>query len=52
MIAWNPRGDDSGSEDALNFRPRDLNKTLTDMIRWMLEAGHITDRQAGKITKS
>ena len=49
VVAWNPRGDDSISEKELGFHARPLKETLTDQVRWMQDAGHISDKQAGKM---
>jgi len=49
VLVWNPRGDDSGSRADLDFRPRSLRETLADQVRWMLDAGQISSKQAGEI---
>lgn len=48
VVMWNPRGDDSRSEEELGFRARDTAETFRDVARWLHEAGHISDRQAGR----
>jgi dihydroflavonol-4-reductase len=44
-----PRTDDSGTADELGVRPPPLEQTLTDMIRWMVEARRIPATSAGKL---
>lgn len=50
VIVWDPAGDDSRAEAELGFRPREVTETLTDVVRWMLTAGHISAEQAGRIS--
>jgi nucleoside-diphosphate-sugar epimerase len=41
------RMDNSEVEEHLDFNFRPLDDSLIDTIRWLLEAGHITEKQAG-----
>jgi hypothetical protein len=41
------RMDNSEVEEHLDFKFRPLDDSLIDTIRWLLEAGHITEKQAG-----
>lgn len=41
--------DDSRTREELGYAPRDPRDTFTDTIRWLLEAGHISPKQAGKL---
>jgi nucleoside-diphosphate-sugar epimerase len=43
------RCDDSTTRSELGFEPRALRETLTDTVRWLVEVGHITPREAGRI---
>jgi dihydroflavonol-4-reductase len=47
-IVWHCRGsDDSRTHVELDLRPPPLDDTLTDTIRWLVEAGHLPARFAG-----
>lgn len=48
-IIWNPRGDDSRAVEELGFNARDTAETFRDVVRWLYKAGHISDRQAGRV---
>jgi len=41
------RSDDPRTRTGLGVAPRDLQVTLADSVRWLLEQGHIARRQAG-----
>jgi len=43
------RCDGSKTRDELLLEPRPLAETLTDTIRWLARAGHLTARQAGRL---
>ena len=43
------RSDDTGTRTELGVVPRDLQVTLADSVRWLLEQGHISRRQAGQL---
>ena len=44
--------DNSKVERELGFEFRPIEETFTDCIRWLLDAGHITEKQAGRLAKS
>ena len=44
--------DDSRTRKELGLAPRDPRDTFTDTIRWLLEAGHISPKQAGKLARA
>jgi nucleoside-diphosphate-sugar epimerase len=44
-----PKTDDSRTANELGVRPPPLEQTLTDMIRWLVEAGRIPATAAGKL---
>jgi dihydroflavonol-4-reductase len=41
--------DDSGTRDEFGLEPRPLNETLADTVRWLVEVGHLTPREAGRL---
>ena len=41
--------DDSKTRDQLQLEPRPLRETFVDTVRWLVETGHLTPRQAGRI---
>ncbi len=43
------RSDDSRTREELGFAPRAPRDTFADTVRWLLEAGHISPKQAGKL---
>ena len=43
------RTDDTLTRTELGVAPRDLQVTLADSVRWLLEQGHISHRQAGHL---
>jgi nucleoside-diphosphate-sugar epimerase len=48
-IVWHCRGsDDSRTLAELDLRPPPLDETLRDTIRWLVEAGHLPTRFAGR----
>jgi nucleoside-diphosphate-sugar epimerase len=49
VIALAARCDDSRTRQELGFAPRDLHETFADTVRWLLEQGHISPTQAGKL---
>jgi nucleoside-diphosphate-sugar epimerase len=49
VMSLEARFDDSRTRGELGFAPRDPHETLADTVRWLLEKGHITPRQAGKL---
>jgi nucleoside-diphosphate-sugar epimerase len=58
-LPWNAEGiwvlncdahcDDSKTRDQLQLEPRPLRETFVDTVRWLVETGHLTPRQAGRI---
>jgi dihydroflavonol-4-reductase len=43
------RCDDSKTRDEFQFEPRPLRETFADMVRWLVEMGHLTPREAGRL---
>ena len=43
------RFDDTKTRQELGVTPRDLEVTLADSVRWLVEHGHISSRQAGQL---
>jgi dihydroflavonol-4-reductase len=43
------RCDDTKTRQELDVAPRDIQVTLVDSVRWLLEQGHISRRQAGQL---
>jgi dihydroflavonol-4-reductase len=43
------RCDDSETRRELTFGPRPLRDTLADTVRWLLEVGRLTEREAGRL---
>jgi dihydroflavonol-4-reductase len=43
------RCDDSTTRDEFGLEPRPLSETFADTARWLLETGHITPRDAGRL---
>jgi dihydroflavonol-4-reductase len=43
------RYDDTRTREELGVAPRDLQATLADTVRWLVEQGHISPRQAGQL---
>jgi dihydroflavonol-4-reductase len=41
--------DDSKTRSDFGAEPRPLRETLADTVRWLVEAGHITRREAGRL---
>jgi nucleoside-diphosphate-sugar epimerase len=44
--------DDARTRDELGLQLRPLSDTFADTVRWLLEAGHVTPRQAGRLAAS
>jgi len=49
IATQDPRTDDSRTAAELGVEPPSLEETLTDMIRWMVEAGRIRPKAAGEL---
>jgi dihydroflavonol-4-reductase len=43
------RCDDSKTWDEFQLEPRPLRETFVDTVRWLVETGHLTPRQAGRL---
>jgi hypothetical protein len=43
------RSDDTRTRTELGVVPRDLQVTQADSVRWLVERGHISRRQAGQL---
>jgi nucleoside-diphosphate-sugar epimerase len=43
------RCDDSKTRNELGLEPRPLRETFVDTVRWLVEAGHLTPREAGRL---
>jgi nucleoside-diphosphate-sugar epimerase len=43
------RCDDSTTRDEFGLEPRPLSETFADTVRWLLETGRITPREAGRL---
>jgi nucleoside-diphosphate-sugar epimerase len=41
--------DDSKTSDEFHLEPRPLRETFADTVRWLVEVGHLTRRQAGRL---
>jgi hypothetical protein len=41
--------DDSLTREEFSIVPRPLDETLADTIRWMVQAGHLSQRLAGQL---
>jgi dihydroflavonol-4-reductase len=49
-VAWcAARYDDTRTQRELGVAPRDLQATLADTVRWLVDQGHISPRQAGQL---
>jgi dihydroflavonol-4-reductase len=44
--------DDSLTQEVFNFQFRDSRETIEDSLRWLHQAGHISDKRAGKLCAS
>ncbi len=44
--------DDSITRKEFGIEPRPLEQTFADTIRWMVEAGHLSPRLAGKLAEN
>ena len=41
--------DDSKTRDELRLQPRPLEETFADTVHWLVEGGHLTPREAGRL---
>jgi hypothetical protein len=44
-----PRCDDSKTREEFQLEPRPLRETFVDTVGWLVETGHLTQRQAGRL---
>jgi len=49
IVNCDARCDDSKTRDELQLEPRLLRETFADTVHWLVEAGHLTPRQAGRL---
>ena len=49
IATQDPKTDDSRTAAELGLQPPPLEETLTDMIRWMVEAGRLPTKAAGDL---
>ncbi|TET95829.1 MAG: SDR family NAD(P)-dependent oxidoreductase [Dehalococcoidia bacterium] len=49
IISLEARSDDSRTREELEFAPRDPRETFADTVRSLLEQGHISPKEAGKV---
>src|SRR5262245_45706969 len=49
VVNCNAQCDDSKTRDELQLEPRPLQETFADTVRWLVETGHVTPRQAGRL---
>jgi hypothetical protein len=45
------RCDDSKTRDELRLESRPLQETFVDTVHWLVEVGHLTPRQAGRLAR-
>jgi hypothetical protein len=43
------RCDDSKTQEELQLQPRPLRETFVDTVGWLVEVGHLTRREAGRL---
>jgi nucleoside-diphosphate-sugar epimerase len=51
IVNCDARCDDSKTRDELRLEPRLLRETFADTVHWLVEAGHLTPRQAGRLAQ-
>jgi dihydroflavonol-4-reductase len=49
IVNCNAHCDDSKTRDELQLEPRPLQETFVDTVRWLVETGHLTPREAGRL---
>jgi nucleoside-diphosphate-sugar epimerase len=49
IVNCDARCDDSKTRDELQLEPRPLRETFADTVHWLVESGHLTPRQAGRL---
>jgi nucleoside-diphosphate-sugar epimerase len=45
------RCDDAKTRDELQLEPRPLRETFVDTVRWLVETGHLTPHEAGRLAR-
>jgi hypothetical protein len=43
--------DDSKTRDELRLESRPLRETFVDTVQWLVEVGHLTPREAGRLAR-
>jgi dihydroflavonol-4-reductase len=51
IVNCDARCDDSKTRDELQLKPRPLRETFADTVHWLVEAGHLTPREAGRLAQ-
>jgi dihydroflavonol-4-reductase len=51
IVNCDARCDDSKTREELQLEPRPLRETFVDTIHWLVEVGHLTPRQAGRLAR-
>jgi dihydroflavonol-4-reductase len=49
IVNCDARCDDSKTRDEFQLQPRPLRDTFVDTIHWLVEVGHLTQREAGRL---
>jgi dihydroflavonol-4-reductase len=49
ILNCDARCDDSKTRDELQLQPRPLEETFADTVHWLVEGGHLTLREAGRL---
>ena len=49
IVNCGARCDDARARAELDFEPRPIEETFADTVRWLVAAGHVTPRQAGRL---
>jgi nucleoside-diphosphate-sugar epimerase len=49
VLNCDARCDDSKTRDELQLQPRPLEETFADTVHWLVEGGHLTPREAGRL---
>jgi dihydroflavonol-4-reductase len=52
IVNWGARCDDARARAELGFEPRPIEETFAETVRWLVAAGHVTPRQAGRLAPS
>jgi nucleoside-diphosphate-sugar epimerase len=49
IVNCDARCDDSKTRDEFQLQPRPLRETFVDTVQWLVEMGHLTPREAGRL---